>query len=88
MFESICVVGNGRVGRAASARLAERGIAVRSTGRELDVASPDLVLLCVPDRAIAEVARALAYRTLGQRLTHDLARDVRHGFSLRERALL
>jgi predicted short-subunit dehydrogenase-like oxidoreductase (DUF2520 family) len=59
VYESICVVGNGRLGRAASARLEERGVAVRAAGRELDVGSPDLVLLCVPDRAIADVARAI-----------------------------
>jgi predicted short-subunit dehydrogenase-like oxidoreductase (DUF2520 family) len=39
----------GRVGSAVSARLAEQGI-------PLDAATPDLVLLCVPDRVIAEVA--------------------------------
>lgn len=59
MFESISIVGNGRLGRTASARLEERGVAVRSTGRELEVGEPDLVLLCVPDRAIADVARAI-----------------------------
>jgi predicted short-subunit dehydrogenase-like oxidoreductase (DUF2520 family) len=50
MIESIRIVGaRGRVGSAVSARLVERGIA-------LDETSPALVLLCVPDRAIAEVA--------------------------------
>jgi predicted short-subunit dehydrogenase-like oxidoreductase (DUF2520 family) len=50
MIESVRIVGaHGRVGSAVSARLAERGIA-------LDEQSPALVLLCVPDRAIAEVA--------------------------------
>ena len=53
MIESVDVIGaNGRVGRAVSARLAERGVAVR--GRAAQV-----VLLCVPDRAIAEVAAGL-----------------------------
>jgi predicted short-subunit dehydrogenase-like oxidoreductase (DUF2520 family) len=53
MIESIDVIGaRGRVGRAVSARLAERGLA--PGGRE-----PDVVLLCVPDRAIAEVAVGL-----------------------------
>jgi predicted short-subunit dehydrogenase-like oxidoreductase (DUF2520 family) len=56
VFESICVVGNGRLGRATSARLEERGVSVRSAGRELDTGSADLVLLCVPDRAIEDVA--------------------------------
>jgi predicted short-subunit dehydrogenase-like oxidoreductase (DUF2520 family) len=59
VFESICVVGNGRLGRAASARLAERDVVVRTTGRTLDTSPADLVLLCVPDRAIAEVADAI-----------------------------
>ena len=50
MIERIQIVGaRGRVGSTLSVRLAERGIA-------LDTASPELVLLCVPDRAIAEVA--------------------------------
>ncbi len=50
MIESVRIAGaGGRVGSAVSARLAERGI-------ELDGPSPQLVLLCVPDRAIAEVA--------------------------------
>ncbi len=50
MIESVRIVGaRGRVGSAVSARLAERGI-------PLDETSPALVLLCVPDRAIGEVA--------------------------------
>jgi predicted short-subunit dehydrogenase-like oxidoreductase (DUF2520 family) len=50
MIESIHIVGvRGRVGSTLSARLAERGIAH-------DSPAPDLVLLCVPDRAIAQVA--------------------------------
>ena len=53
MFERVQVIGAGRVGSAVAARLAERGLAV---GAE----SPDLVLLCVPDRAIAEVASEIA----------------------------
>jgi predicted short-subunit dehydrogenase-like oxidoreductase (DUF2520 family) len=57
-LSTVCVVGAGRVGRAVSARLAER-VPTRTTGRELDVGDADLVLLCVPDRAIAEVAAAI-----------------------------
>jgi predicted short-subunit dehydrogenase-like oxidoreductase (DUF2520 family) len=54
MIESVHVIGaTGRVGSAVSARLAERGVA-------LGVDEPQLVLLCVPDRAIAEVARGIA----------------------------
>ena len=50
MIDDVVVIGTrGRVGSAVSARLTERGIAVRE-----DDAS--LYLLCVPDRAIAEVA--------------------------------
>jgi predicted short-subunit dehydrogenase-like oxidoreductase (DUF2520 family) len=53
MIESVNVIGaRGRVGRAVSARLAERGVV-------LDVADPTVVLLCVPDRAIADVAGRL-----------------------------
>jgi predicted short-subunit dehydrogenase-like oxidoreductase (DUF2520 family) len=53
MIDSIQVIGaNGRVGSAVTARLRERGLL-------LDGAAPDLVLLCVPDRAIAEVAAGL-----------------------------
>jgi predicted short-subunit dehydrogenase-like oxidoreductase (DUF2520 family) len=52
MIQSVHIVGaRGRVGSAVSARLAERGVV-------LDAATPELVLLCVPDRAIAEVAAA------------------------------
>jgi predicted short-subunit dehydrogenase-like oxidoreductase (DUF2520 family) len=54
MIESVRVVGaRGRVGAAVSARLAERGI--RS-----DDDRAQAVLLCVPDRAIAEAASAIA----------------------------
>ena len=52
MFESVNVIGRGRVGSAVSARLAERSVDVREDGAEL-------VFLCVPDSAIAEVARSL-----------------------------
>jgi predicted short-subunit dehydrogenase-like oxidoreductase (DUF2520 family) len=54
MIESINVIGvRGRVGGAVSARLAARGVELRAEGAEL-------VLLCVPDRAIAEVAADVA----------------------------
>jgi predicted short-subunit dehydrogenase-like oxidoreductase (DUF2520 family) len=49
MVDSVNVIGRGRVGSALGARLRERGIELRD-------GSADLVLLCVPDRAIAEVA--------------------------------
>jgi len=52
MIDSVVVIGTrGRVGSAISARLRERGVELRDVG-----AAADLVLLCVPDRAIAEVA--------------------------------
>ncbi len=54
-FESVCVVGAGRVGKAVAARLQEH-VRVRSTGRALDCGDADVVLLCVPDAAIPEVA--------------------------------
>jgi predicted short-subunit dehydrogenase-like oxidoreductase (DUF2520 family) len=50
MIKSVRIVGaRGRVGSTVSARLAERGV-------PLDEKNPALVLLCVPDRSIAEVA--------------------------------
>ena len=52
MIDSVQVVGAGRVGSAVAARLEERGVALRADGAEL-------VLLCVPDAAIAEVARTI-----------------------------
>ncbi|MFO7572798.1 MAG: DUF2520 domain-containing protein [Gaiellaceae bacterium] len=53
MLERIHVIGErGRVGSAFSARLRERGIALGAT-------DPELVLVCVPDRAIAEIARGI-----------------------------
>jgi predicted short-subunit dehydrogenase-like oxidoreductase (DUF2520 family) len=52
MIERVHVVGAGRVGSAVAARLAERGVALSAN-------DPELVLLCVPDRAIGEVARGL-----------------------------
>lgn len=57
-YTSAGVVGAGRVGTAMAARLAER-LPTRTVGRDLDVGGADLVLLCVPDGAIAEVAAAL-----------------------------
>jgi predicted short-subunit dehydrogenase-like oxidoreductase (DUF2520 family) len=53
VFDSIHVIGSGRVGSAVAARLRERGVAVTPDAAEL-------VVLCVPDAAIAEVARSFA----------------------------
>jgi predicted short-subunit dehydrogenase-like oxidoreductase (DUF2520 family) len=52
VFDSVTVIGSGRVGSAVAARLGERGIAVEPDA--------DLVLLCVPDEAIFEVAAGMA----------------------------
>jgi predicted short-subunit dehydrogenase-like oxidoreductase (DUF2520 family) len=57
MIDRIHVIGLGRVGSAVAARLSERGIAVRE-GRTIED-DAQLVLLCVPDMAIADVARGL-----------------------------
>src|SRR5580704_3965211 len=51
MFETVMVVGRGRVGSAMRARLLERHVEVRDD-------HADLVLLCVPDQAIQSVAAA------------------------------
>jgi predicted short-subunit dehydrogenase-like oxidoreductase (DUF2520 family) len=53
VIERVDVIGSGRVGSAVSARLRERGVAV---GED----DPDVVLLCVPDTAIADVSQRLA----------------------------
>jgi predicted short-subunit dehydrogenase-like oxidoreductase (DUF2520 family) len=56
MWQAIRVVGRGRVGSAACARLIERGCTIRE---EQTTSEDDLVLLCVPDSAIADVSRSL-----------------------------
>jgi predicted short-subunit dehydrogenase-like oxidoreductase (DUF2520 family) len=53
MIERAHVIGAGRVGSAIAARLRERGVGVGPD-------EADLVLLCVPDRAIEKVAAELA----------------------------
>ena len=52
MVKTVQVVGAGRVGSAIAARLEQRGVALREDGAEL-------VLLCVPDTAIADTAARL-----------------------------
>jgi predicted short-subunit dehydrogenase-like oxidoreductase (DUF2520 family) len=52
VFRTIHVIGYGRVGSAVSARLRERELELREE-------EADLVLLCVPDSAIAEVAASV-----------------------------
>jgi len=53
MFQRVKVVGRGRVGSAVAARLAERGHSIVEDDAEL-------VVLCVPDSVIPEVARSIA----------------------------
>jgi predicted short-subunit dehydrogenase-like oxidoreductase (DUF2520 family) len=53
VIESATVIGRGRVGSAVAARLAERGVELRDE-------DGDVVLLCVPDGAIAAVAKGQA----------------------------
>jgi predicted short-subunit dehydrogenase-like oxidoreductase (DUF2520 family) len=60
MLEPVSIVGTGRVGSTLAARLRERGVAVLSRAdRGPDLAGAELVLLCVPDTAIVEVARRI-----------------------------
>jgi predicted short-subunit dehydrogenase-like oxidoreductase (DUF2520 family) len=51
LITSVNVIGRGRVGSAVAARLEERGVELREDA--------ELHLLCVPDAAIADVARGL-----------------------------
>jgi predicted short-subunit dehydrogenase-like oxidoreductase (DUF2520 family) len=60
VFNRIDVIGAGRVGSAVTGRLRERGL-------ELDSGDPELVLVCVPDGAIADVA---ASRPAGPWIAH------------------
>ena len=57
-FTSASVVGAGRVGTALAARLSE-SLPTRLTGRGLEVGAADLVVLCIPDRVVHEVAAAI-----------------------------
>jgi predicted short-subunit dehydrogenase-like oxidoreductase (DUF2520 family) len=52
VLNRIHIIGSGRVGSAVSARLTERGFA-------LGADDPELVVLCVPDDAIGEVAASV-----------------------------
>ena len=56
MFTRVRVVGHGRLGSAVDARLGAAGPISTKSADE----AADLVILCVPDRAIAEVARGIA----------------------------
>jgi predicted short-subunit dehydrogenase-like oxidoreductase (DUF2520 family) len=48
VFDNVTIIGSGRVGSAVAARLRERGVALQPEA--------DLVVICVPDDAIAGVA--------------------------------
>jgi len=76
--ESVHVIGSGRVGSAVSARLTERGFAV-------GVDDPELVLICVPDGAIAEVAASVK---LGPWVAHVSGATPLAAASLRTGSLL
>jgi predicted short-subunit dehydrogenase-like oxidoreductase (DUF2520 family) len=52
MFNTFQIIGRGRVGTAVAARLVERG-------HRIVQHDPELVLLCVPDSAIGDVARSI-----------------------------
>lgn len=54
MFDAVHIIGTGRAGGAVRARLRERGLRV-TDGREA-APTADLVLLCVPDGVVSEVA--------------------------------
>ena len=49
MFDTVQIIGSGRVGSAVSARLRERDVELREDA--------DIVLICVPDGVITEAAR-------------------------------
>jgi len=53
MFETVNLIGRGRVGSAIAARLEQRGVELREGDAEL-------TLLCVPDSAIRDVALGLS----------------------------
>ena len=57
MFEAVHIIGTGRAGGTIRARLAEGGVRV-TDGRDPHPAA-ELVLLCVPDQVIGEVARGI-----------------------------
>ncbi|MGZ8695519.1 MAG: DUF2520 domain-containing protein [Gaiellaceae bacterium] len=52
MIKRAHLIGAGRVGSAIAARLRERGL-------DLDADEPELMVLCVPDRVIAEIAAGI-----------------------------
>ncbi len=65
MFERVHVIGTGRAGGAIRGKLLERGLVV-TDGREVDPGA-ELVLLCVPDHVIGEVAAGV---TIGPWVAH------------------
>jgi predicted short-subunit dehydrogenase-like oxidoreductase (DUF2520 family) len=55
----VAIVGRGRLGRTLAQLLPAAGHPTVLVGRGEEVPPAEVVLLCVPDRAVAEVARAL-----------------------------
>lgn len=77
----ILILGRGRVGRAFVVALGASGAAVsQAAGNSSDVSAADVVLLCVPDDAIAEVADRVAQSVRpGQVIAHTSGR---HGLAV------
>ena len=79
----IAVVGNGRLGRAMAAALAEAGFPVAGPlGRGASGADAEVVLLCVPDGAIADAARCVAEGRLVGHCSGATTLAPHEGFSL------
>ena len=59
----LAIIGKGRLGRALAAALEKAGMSVEGPfGRGADGGDAPIVLLCVPDAAIADAARAVSAR--------------------------
>ena len=71
------VVGDGRMGRAIAAALRAAGVATRGPlGRNADASGSVIVLLCVPDREIANASAAIAPGPLVGHLSGSAALSV------------
>ena len=63
LISYVAIIGNGRLGRALAAALGKAGMKVEGPmGRGADGGNAPIVLLCVPDAAIADAARAVSAR--------------------------
>jgi len=77
--QPIAIVGGGRLGTALTAALHAVGVhADGPFGRGADLGAPAAVLLCVPDRAIAEAAAAIAPGPLVGHCAGAVGLDVLH----------